>query len=289
VRAEIDAQCARSWRAYDRRLGARYGAYFAAHPELAGDKRGWARDLEAALPPGWGELAAEIPTRAWERRHLSGKSTQTLSLGLLGVAARRDPSLRWLFGALGLPRPRDPVMEFGHSAAPGGRPAPPEVLVHDERAVVSVAARRREAGVGACSCRAGPGEEGRCSPRVAGKELWEAARELFEIPPRAPGAPCQLSAALGAVRAAAAARTRAADGRLAVLALIHDADNPYFGGCGDWAGWPAALVAAAGCHADRRRLAVAAISWQELLPRLPLDGATRAWARERHGLGVDTA
>ncbi len=33
------------------------------------------------------------------------------------------------------------------------------------------------------------------------------------------------------------------------------------------------------------RFQFAAISWQELVPLLPLDEATRAWAKEKHGLG----
>ena len=63
-RAAIDADCQTAWRRHDRRLGARYARYFEEHPELAGEQRTSARDLPAALPPGWEALAEAIPRTA---------------------------------------------------------------------------------------------------------------------------------------------------------------------------------------------------------------------------------
>jgi hypothetical protein len=256
-----------------------------------GEQRFSARDLHAALPPGWAELASEMPAGSWDLRHLSGKSSQTLALGLLGVAAHRDPSLRWLFEALRLPRPRDAVMEFEHTVGPDllgerARRTTVDVLVRDPGVVLCIDASWREGGMRTCPCRAGPGEGERCSAGIEARNAyWETAREVFGIRRRGDGAPCPISAPFAAVRNVAAARALAGADRLAVLALVHDADNPYFAGCGDWPGWPAALRAAVERRADPRRFRFAAISWQELVPSLPLDDSTRDWAREKHRLG----
>jgi hypothetical protein len=37
-------------------------------------------------------------------------------------------------------------------------------------------------------------------------------------------------------------------------------------------------------HADPDDLRFAAVSWQQLVPDLPLDDSTRAWAADKHGL-----
>ena len=66
-----------------------------------------------------------------------------------------------------------------------------------------------------------------------------------------------------------------------MLALIYDADNAYFSEAGDWPGWPALLEQAI---EPTERFRFTAISWQELVPRLPLDEPTQAWAAEKHGL-----
>ena len=80
----------------------------------------------------------------------------------------------------------------------------------------------------------------------------------------------------------AAALALAKDGQQPVFGLIYDADNPYFSGCGQWPGWPAALDATLNDVAAPVRFA--SVSWQELLPLLPLDAAAVAWASEKHGL-----
>ena len=86
------------------------------------------RDLPAALPPGWAGPADAVPKSGWNRRHLSAKSSETLAVGLLGVAARRDPSLSWLWEALEPLPEREaevPAIEFRHVVAPellGERP-----------------------------------------------------------------------------------------------------------------------------------------------------------------------
>jgi hypothetical protein len=82
------------------------------------------------------------------------------------------------------------------------------------------------------------------------------------------------------VRHAAALRALAGADRPAVLAQLYDANNPYFDGAGDWPGWPDLLAQAV----TDEGFQFAAISWQELVPLLPLDESTRAWAAEKHGL-----
>ena len=293
TRADIETECARAWRSYDRRLTTRYARYFEQHPELAGKQRSSARDLESALPPGWGELAAAVPPDGWQRHHLSGKSSQTLTVGLLGVAAARDPSLAWLFEALELEaRPAEPRLGFEHSVEPGllgerPRQTSLDLLVEDDSALLCVETSWRESGLAGCTCRGtgvGP-VEGRCARAVEGRTAyWEAASELLGLPRREAGGPCPISPPHQAVRAAAAARALAGPDRPALLALVYDANNPYFAGLGDWPGWPAMLRAAVEASADPAAFRFSAISWQELVPRLPLDDATRAWAREKHGL-----
>ena len=87
------------------------------------------------------------------------------------------------------------------------------------------------------------------------------------------------------MRQAAALRALAGPDRPAVLALLYDADNPYFAAAGDWPGWPDLLRDAVEENADPALFRFAAISWQELMPLLPLDEQTVAWAAEKHGLG----
>jgi hypothetical protein len=293
TRAAIDAECQLAWRRHDRRLGIRYARYFEDHPDLAGGQRTSARDLVAALPPGWEAPAEAIPDRPWQRHHLSAKSSQMLGVGLLGVAASRDRSLAWLWDALApLPAAADdaPRLEFAHVVDPallGERPRQTsfDLLIDDPNVLIGVDTKWREHGVGTCLCRGdgvGPLEGQRCSPRVEQRDAyWEAAAGVFGLGLREPGAACPISPVYEAVRHAAALRALAGD-RPAVLVLIYDADNPYFAPTGDWPGWPALLEEAV---EDGERFGFAAISWQELAPLLPLDEQTRAWAAEKHGLG----
>jgi hypothetical protein len=291
-RPAIDAECQAAWRRYDRGLTTRYARYFADHPELAGEQRTSARDLVAALPPGWEAPADAIPDRPWQRQHLSAKSSQLLAVGLLGVAASRDPSLAWLWDALDPlpPAAQDaPSLEFAHVVDPkllGERPRQTgfDVLIDDPAVLVGIETKWREHGVEACRCRGdgvGPLEGERCSRRVEQREpYWGAAAVLLGAGPREPEAACPISPVYETVRHAAALRALAGADRPAVLAQLYDANNPYFAGAGDWPGWPDLLVQAI----DAEGFHFAALSWQELVPLLPLDEPTRAWAAEKHGL-----
>ena len=50
-----------------------------------------------ALPESeWAGLADLLPVSERHRHNLSGNSSQVVALGLLGVGAKRDPSLSWL-------------------------------------------------------------------------------------------------------------------------------------------------------------------------------------------------
>jgi Restriction Endonuclease associating with ARP len=292
TRPAIDAECESAWRRYDRRLGARYARYFEQHPDLAGDQRTSARDLVAALPPGWEAPADSIPERPWQRHHLSAKSSELLGVGLLGVAATRDRSLAWLWDALApLPPPADeaPRLEFLHVVDPkllGERPRQTsfDVLVDDPAVVIGIETKWREHGVGACRCRGagvGPNAGEQCARRVEERATyWEAAEDVLGLPARAAGAPCPISPVYETVRHAAALHALAGD-RPAVLAQIYDADNPYFAETGDWPGWPALLDEATEPAEGFRFVA---ISWQELVPLLPLDEPTQEWAAKKHGL-----
>jgi hypothetical protein len=291
-RAAIDAECQTAWRRYDRGLTTRYARYFEGHPELVGEQRTSARDLVAALPPGWQAPADAIPDRPWERHHLSAKSSQLLAVGLLGVAASRDPSLAWLWDALAPLLPAAdaaPRLEFAHVVAPallGERPRQTgfDVLIDDPAVLIAIETKWREHGVEACRCRGdgvGPLEGARCSRRVEQLEAyWDAAAHVLTLEPRDPGAACPISPVYETVRHAAALRALAGADRPVVLAQLYDANNPYFAGAGDWPGWPELLTQAV----DAEDFRFAAITWQELVPLLPLDEPTRAWAAEKHGL-----
>jgi hypothetical protein len=291
-RVAIDAECQTAWRRYDRGLSTRYARYFADHPELAGEQRTSARDLVAALPPGWEAPADAIPDRPWQRQHLSAKSSQLLAVGLLGVAASRDPSLAWLWDALApLPSAAEdaPSLEFAHVVDPkllGERPRQTgfDVLIDDPSVLIGIESKWREHGVEACRCRGdgvGALEGERCSRRVEQREpYWDTAAEVLDLRPREPEGACPISPIYETVRHAAALRALAGTERPAVLAQLYDANNPYFAGAGDWPGWPELLAQAV----DAEGFRFAAISWQELVPLLPLDEPTRAWAAEKHAL-----
>jgi hypothetical protein len=296
TRADVDAECESAWRRYDRRLGARYARYFEDHPDLVGEQRTSARDLGAALPSGWGDLADAVPADAWKRQHLSGKSSQTLAVGLLGVAARRDPSLTWLWQALEpLPPPdaEEPAIEFEHVVDPsllGERPRQTsfDVLVDDPNVLIGIETKWRERGVGACLCRgegAGPLAGSRCSRRVEQRApYWDAAATVLGLASREPGDACPISPVYEVVRHAAALTGLAGPDRPAALALLYDAHNPYFASVDEWPGWPDLLREAVEQHADPDQIRLVAISWQDLVALLPLDEPTRAWAADKHGL-----
>ena len=294
ARAAIEAECHTAWRRHDRRLGARYARYFEQHPELVGEQRTSARDLAAALPPGWEAPADAVPLDGWRRQHLSAKSTQTLAVGLLGVAAARDPSLAWLWDVLpSLPPAAGPRLEFEHVVDPdllGERPRQTsiDVLIDDPNVLIGLETKWREHGIGPCRCRgegAGPAAGQRCSRRVEQRDAyWETAASVLGLGEREPDGPCPISPVYEVVRHAAALRALAGPERPAVLALLYDADNPYFSAGGGWPGWPELLHEAVDAGADPERFRFAAVSWQELVPVLPLDEQTREWAADKHGL-----
>ena len=150
--------------------------------------------------------------------------------------------------------------------------------------VICVEAKRGEDGMGRCSCPSGAPKVAACSGRVLKRPLyWQAAHELFDLPDREPGRYCPVSTAYQAIRSVAAARYLATAGRRATFGLVYDADNPYFGGAGAWPGWPRVLEHTLRGH--EARIILRAISWQDLLPLLPIDDELREWIRVKHRLG----
>lgn len=290
----IAAECHQAWKAYRAKRTDSYRKYFAANLQLKSPRHEYsAKDLAAALPDGWNGLESLLPVSERHRYYLSGNSSQVLALGLLGVSAKLDPSLSWLWSALGaLPGPAShlPKWQFENKLAPDvldERPRQTSVdfFVEDTAALVCLEAKWTEEGIGACGCAdsGGKPDNGQCSAKVLARTAyWDAAYGIFGLPARTVGQPCPLSFTYQAVRNVAAALALADDGQLAVFALIYDAENPYFAGCGAWAGWPAALRATLDGVYDK--LCFRAVSWQELLPLAPLDDAARAWASEKHGL-----
>lgn len=97
-----------------------------------------------------------------------------------------------------------------------------------------------------------------------------------------PRAACPVSLGYQAIRPVAAARYLATGRRAPVFALVYDAENPYFGGVGDWPGWPRVLEQTLRGQDDKIRFR--AISWQELLSLLPSPNELRVWVREKHRL-----
>jgi hypothetical protein len=274
-----------------------YRAYFAANPHLKADDHDYkAANLAAALPEDWTGLADQLPVAERHQHHLSGNSSQVLALGLLGVGAKLDPSLSWLWNALGpLPPAASqlPTAQFERKLDPsvlGEQPRQTSIdfSVDDPAVVLCIEAKWAEAGIGACGCGTDQRLTADCRAKVLARPAyWDVARNAFHLPEREPGKPCPLSFTYQAVRNVAAALALASTDREAVFGLIYDADNPYFAGCGAWPGWPAALRATLDSSGAPVRFA--AVSWQELLPLLPLDPAAREWASEKHGLHQDAS
>ena len=283
----IDAECASSHRAYDDALAEHYTDYFRFHPDEAGSQPWSASSLEAALPKGWAKLAAEIPTTLRHGQCLSGKSSQTLVLGLLGVPASLEPDLGWLWRALGVPPSPDPAPQVRFERTLPNkllgehpRATSLDCLIEADDVVVCVEAKLREDGVGACSC---PDPGTRCSERVLGRGAYrQAARNDMAMGWPGQG-PCQLRPAYQAVRTVAAAKALAGVDRRAVVGMLYDERNPYFKRTGNWPGWPALLTERL---AASKRVEFGAVSWQSLVPELPLDEPTCYWARHKHGLAA---
>jgi hypothetical protein len=289
----VAKQCREDYNRYRLAKTESYRAYFAANPHLRADDHEYkAKDLGAALPEEWSGLAHQLPVGERHLHHLSGNSSQVLALGLLGVGKQLDSSLAWLWDALAPLPPRSASTpasaSFEHKLAPGTLGEQPrqtsiDFFVDDPAALVCVECKWAEAGIGACGCDKASAVIADCSDRVLDRDIyWGTAYEVFHLPKRDSGKPCPLSFTYQAVRNAAAALTLADAGQQPVFALIYDADNPYFAGCGDWPGWPDALDAT--LNEVGAPLRFASVSWQELLPLLPLDEPAAAWASEKHGL-----
>jgi hypothetical protein len=295
--APIHQECRAAYSVYESRLRRQYQGYFRERPDLRSGHPLLAKNLTAALPAGWGRLTQLIPRSNLHRWHLSGKSSQILGLGLMGPAREADPSGRWLWEALEPPLPgaagpassikleeplpRSVLNEHPHQTAI-------DLLVESADELICVEMKWAEPGMGTCSCR--PKDRqlvANCSAKVLARPLyWQAAEEVLGLPTRRQGRLCPISWSYQAVRNVAAARALS-KGRQPVFALIYDENNPYFGGTGDWPGWPAVLEDTINGGGSEVRFASA--SWQALAPIIcQLDGMDRVrdWAREKHGLEV---
>lgn len=289
---DIPAHAGRAHARFTRARTEAYTKYFVAHPELADPTHPYkAKDFEAALPEASPpEFAQWLPPGERHPQYLSGNSSQTLALGLLGTAVRRDRMLSWWWDALGdgVPGPRShpPAFGFESKAAKSllgetGGATSVDFLVDDDAVVICCECKWVENGF-ECTC---PGAAtGACRPGIYGcAAYWEAADEFFDLPKHTSGLePCRLGFAYQAVRNAAAALKLAGDERTAVFALIYNAENPYFAGHGEWPGW--ATVLANTLDDAHPQLQFRAMTWQALVEKLPLTDAARRWASEKHGL-----
>ena len=289
---KVIAECRKAYNVYRSAKTESYRAYFTANPHLKADDHPYkAANLEAALPDGWGGLAEQLRKSDRHRHHLSGNSSQILALGLLGVGTKIDPSLHWLWDALGpLPPAADPLPDASfeyklEAEVLGEQPRQTSIdfCVRDPAVLLCVEAKWTEAGMGACGCGKAAAAIGDCADKVRKRPAyWRTAKNIFALPDRRDGNTCQLSFTYQAVRNVAASLALAKPDQDAVFGLIYDAENPYFAGCGNWPGWPAALHAT--LDAADAPVRFTSVSWQQLLPSLPLDSTAAAWASEKHGL-----
>lgn len=95
----IDDECRVAYRTYHGEMRHRHVAYFEKYPKRRDTNRPFvAKSFGDGLPLGWEQrLSALIPEERRHRHHLSGGSSQTLALALLGPAALGRPHLDWLF------------------------------------------------------------------------------------------------------------------------------------------------------------------------------------------------
>ena len=297
----IDQECGPAYRRYEKARRQQYLEYFTRHPELRCPQQPHsAKSLAAALPPGWGEqLETLIPQNAWHVHARSGKSSQTLALTILGSAARLDPSFRWFWRAFDLPAPsnrQNPSFWFERSLPPSLLNEKPRATVLDfavdnPGCFAAVETKWTEQGLGVCSCASrndgGPDAGGYCAARVVNRKYyWQVAEELFGLSTaRLPLFGCPISPAYQAIRNVAAAQKLADGKRPFTFVLLYDAENPYFRATRTWPGWPAVLRTHLNGH-EKSGFYYRACSWQNLLPKLPLDGQIRHWTREKHRLGT---
>ncbi len=298
TKASIHAECSAAYRQYERELREHYVSYFAARPWLrCRDQPHSASTLSAALPPGLDHLQRLISRGSIHLHARSAKSSQTLALALIGSAATRDPSLDSLWRAANLPSTvlsGRRQITFEYRLRPGTLNEQPrttqlDIAVETETSFTAIESKWTESGWETCSClRCGDGSHlpgGFCAERVLARTAyWQTARDFFRLPAeRLPLLPCPIAPIYQVLRNIAAARALAGPDRCSSFVLLFDAKNPFFRPTGRWPGWPAFLRE----KLDRqiwRNFVFRAISWQELVPQLPLAESTRRWAREKHRL-----
>jgi hypothetical protein len=295
---QIDAACAASHRIYERELQKRYTEYFSNYPQLRCPVHPYsARTLTTALPAGSAHLLHRIPKGSLHRFARSARSSQMLALSLIGSAAQADPSLRWFWGALNLPKEfsgrQTPSIRFEHCLAPSDLGEVPRVTKLDltvatERAFVVIETKWSEAGMGICSCaREGDGDPRigfDCAVRVRSRRMyWKIAHQFLGLEAvRLSFMPCTLCPVYQTVRNIAAAIHLSRD-RTAGFVLIYDRCNPYFRQTNRWPGWPHILRENLRKHRPSGFF-FRATSWQELIHHLPVPASLRRWATEKHAL-----
>lgn len=301
--SEIDAQCKAGHARYVSSLKQHYTEYFAARPEEAGTQAWSARDLRAALPPGFEMLEVFLAAGARHRHHLSAGSSQVVALALIGAAQVTRPEPVWYSGLLDLPVPAAEEktrlqFEFALDAQLLGEranfPTTIDVLSSHSRGLSCAEAKYWEAGLGRCGClkkarerlgrdAADPTEPGgACSPDILKRhKYWVAARDVLDLPSRAEGDACPIASGYQGVRNVAAAR-ELSDGRSAAFVLFYDERNPYFAATGSWPGWPA--YSRERFESGDRSVEFRSCSWQRLLGSGAVPGAVVEWARVKHGL-----
>lgn len=288
------------YREYERGLQDHYSAYFAHYPHLRSPRQRYsAHSLPAALPPGHADVQRFIPRQSQHRFICSARSSQGLALALLGVAAKIDPSLQWFWNALQLPflvdTSRPSLCAFEFPLDPADLNEKPRVsqldfLIRHRAICAAVEIKWSEGGLGSCSClREGEGSPiagAHCAARVYDRAAyWTAAQDVLALPgQRSPFLPCPISPVYQAVRNIAAVSRLAGNKRRAVFVLLFDKRNPFFRRTGDWPGWPAILSTALN-EPEATQFCFRAISWQQLIIRLPLPANVRTWAHEKHCLG----
>jgi hypothetical protein len=295
-KARINSECGLAYRRYERCLREHYVSYFNQRPWLQDAHQSHsASTMAAALPPGWNQLERLIPRPAIHPLARSAKSSQTLSLALLGGALSLAPSLNWFRDAFEIewrPTSRTARASFERGLARSDLNEEPrttqlDFAVEDSSCFVAVESKWCEQGFDVCSClRSSEGTHlpgGYCSDRVLNRpRYWDAARDFFGLPPeRLPLLPCQIAPVYQVLRNVAAARQLAGVNRSFGFVLLFDQNNPYFRPTGSWPGWPAVLRT----HFERhksQRFFFRAVAWQQLISRLPLDPNIRGWARVKH-------
>jgi hypothetical protein len=299
TKKQIDAACGRAYGAYEQELKAHYIDYFSRRPTLRCRRHAYsAATLAVALPPGWEHLQRLMPAHAFHRYARSERSSQLLALALLGSCSVEDPSLGWLSRVLDLPTSRrsreTSPFAFEFSLEPTALGEDPRVTTLDYIArindvtVVAECKWSERGGLGRCSCLrddGNPDPGNRCASRVEIRHAyWQTAYHDFGLPvARDPRRPCSLSLAYQAVRNVAAARFLSGD-KPGLFLLVFDQNNPYFRHTGAWPGWPALLRQTLAVKNTCSRFRFHAVSWQYLIPRLPLPPQVRRWALEKHRL-----